>query len=98
MMQVLVRSVWYQSEAGPLGSTMQLESHSSLDPFRSYGETHKLKVQTSNLPKYMVHIWYQSEAGVSWSEMRLAMRITLQQESYSYLTPFESYGNFNSIK
>ena len=36
MMQV--RNVWYQSEAGPLGSTMHLESHSQLNLFQSYSE------------------------------------------------------------
>ena len=35
-------------------------------------------------------VWYESEAD--------AMRITLQQESCSYLIPFESYGNFKSKK
>ena len=40
--------------------------------------------------EYVLGVWNESEAD--------AMRITLQQESYSYLTPFESYGNFNSIK
>ena len=35
-------------------------------------------------------VWYTSEAD--------AMRITLQQESCSYLIPFQSYGNFSSIK
>ena len=35
-------------------------------------------------------VWYESEAD--------ATRITLQQESCSYLIPFKRYGNFNSIK
>ena len=33
-----VQSVWYQSEAGDLGNAMQLELHSYLNPFQSYGQ------------------------------------------------------------